>query len=191
MCWALFSLVATDILGICFTSFNRLCGLQLTNLATQNHWKHEPLQHSPWPWCAFSTHPATLGKHAMYCLAACCCSVMNWPRHVGFPGLLSSLRLYFIPIFILNNSNSKNQEHPLTFGFWIQCERVQSAFIHGSNDSAVIGSMSDWLRWKNDTGHATFCFFFCAMLWCGLKLILRKCFSGRLCSSSSWTTPFS
>lgn len=84
VCCALFSLVATDILWICFTSFNRLCGLQLANLATQNHWKHEPLQHSPWPWHAFLTQPATLGKLRMYCLAACCCSVVNWPAMLVF-----------------------------------------------------------------------------------------------------------
>lgn len=84
VCWALFSLVATDILWICFSSFNRLCGQQLTNLATQNHWKHESLQYSPWPWPAFLTQPATLGKHAMYCLAACCRSVVNWPAMLVF-----------------------------------------------------------------------------------------------------------
>lgn len=78
VCWALVSLVATDILWICFTSFNRLCGLQHANLASQNHWKHEPLQHFPWPWRALLTHPATLGKLRMNCLAAGCCSVGNW-----------------------------------------------------------------------------------------------------------------
>lgn len=96
--WALFSLVATDILWICFTSFNRLRGLQLTNLATQNHWKYEPRQHSPWPWRAFLTHPATLGKHAMYSLAAYCCFVMNWPRYVAVSALSSSFRFCIIPI---------------------------------------------------------------------------------------------
>lgn len=45
--WALFSLVATDILWICFTSFNRLCGLEIANLATESHLKHEPLQCYP------------------------------------------------------------------------------------------------------------------------------------------------
>lgn len=76
--WALVSLVATDILWICFTSFNRLCGLQHANLASQNHWKHEPLQHFPWPWRALLTHPAIMGKLRMNCLAACCWSVENW-----------------------------------------------------------------------------------------------------------------
>lgn len=82
--WALFSLVATDILWICFTSFNRLCGQQLANLPSQNHWKHKPLQHSLWPWPAFLTEPATLGKLRMNCLAACCCSVVNWPAMLVF-----------------------------------------------------------------------------------------------------------
>lgn len=80
VCRALFSLVATGILWICFASFNRLCGLlQHANLATLNHRKHEPLKHSPWPWPAFFTHPATMGKLRMYCMAACPGSVVYWP----------------------------------------------------------------------------------------------------------------
>lgn len=34
--------------------------------------------------------------------------------------------------------DKKNSKHPLTSGFFLQWERVQSAFIPGSNDSAVV-----------------------------------------------------